>query len=173
DMADLRAIFVEGGDGPSRLNQRAFDQLIVALKEQEILAPNLALLWRVPSVDGFDGGVLPLQRYIHALSLFVPPDQVVPDGRLREQLRQVPSTSLLNFLNIQYVMTDKVRDLWFDDIYYDRQIGAKLDVAQPTTVVNVPQPLEATRLDLIGYLEGDASALRMLAADTAVARVQV
>ncbi|MCB9156410.1 MAG: YfhO family protein [Caldilineaceae bacterium] len=173
DMADLQAIFVDGGDGPFRLDQRAFDQLIVALKEQEILAPNLALLWRVPSVDGFDGGVLPLQRYIHALSLFVPPDQVVPDGRLREQLRQVPSTSLLNFLNIQYVMTDKVRDLWVDDIYYDRQIGAKLDVAQPTTVVNVPQPLEATRLDLIGYLEGDASALRMLAADTAVARVQV
>ncbi|MEZ4658620.1 MAG: hypothetical protein R2911_13700 [Caldilineaceae bacterium] len=124
DMADFYTIFVDAADSRSALDQRAFDQLIVALKEQEILAPNLALLWRVPSVDGFDGGVLPLQRYIRALSLFMPPEQVVPDGRLREQLRQIPPTNLLNFLNIQYVMTDKVRDLWFDDIYYDRQIGA-------------------------------------------------
>ncbi|MEZ4713668.1 MAG: YfhO family protein [Caldilineaceae bacterium] len=173
DMADFRAIFVDETAGRSVLDQRAFDQLIVALKEQEILAPNLALLWRVPSVDGFDGGVLPLQRYIRALSLFIPSDQVVPDGRLREQLRQIPPTNLLNFLNIQYVMTDKVRDLWFDDIYYDRQIGARLDTARPSTTINVPQSFEATRLDLIGYLADDAPTLASLPPDMPLAHVKI
>lgn len=63
----------------------------VALKAQEIFAPNLSPLWRIPAVDGFDGGVLPLQRYLDFLTLFIPPDQLVPDGRLREQIDIVPA----------------------------------------------------------------------------------
>ena len=83
----------------------------MALKAQEIVAPNLALLWRIPSVDGFDGGVLPLRRYLDMLALFVPADELVSDGRLREQVQDVPDTDLLGLLNVQYVITDKVRDL--------------------------------------------------------------
>ena len=40
------------------MDEAAFKQLILAQKSQEILAPNLPLLWRVPAVDGFDGGDL-------------------------------------------------------------------------------------------------------------------
>lgn len=157
DMADYRRILREGAR--PLLDQSEFAELITALKSQEILAPNLALLWRVPSVDGFDGGVLPLQRYLDLVTLFVPPTAIVPDGRLREQLRSVPPADLLALLNVQYVITDKVRDLWFEDVYYDRQIGARLDAAYPQTRLDIPIGFPATHLHLIGYVDGPAAAL--------------
>lgn len=161
DMADYRRIYREGASAP--LDERAFRQLLVALKAQEILAPNLPLLWRIPAVDGFDGGVLPLQRYIRALTLFVPPERLVPDGRLREQVAEVPSTGLLGLLNAQYVITDKVRDVWFQDVYYDRQIGAALGPEPDATVeIDVPEPFPATRLDLLGYVTGEPSTIAAL-----------
>jgi hypothetical protein len=112
-------------------------------------------------VDGFDGGVLPLQRYIRALSLFAPAEEIVPDGRLREQIGQVPDAGLLGLFNIQYVITDKVRDLWFEDVYYDRQIGARLghDGVDEVTV-EVPYPFESTHVDVIGYVDDEAAGAR-------------
>jgi hypothetical protein len=157
DMADYARIL---RDGPNpQLDARAFDQLIVALKAQELLVPNLALLWRVPSLDGFDGGVLPLARYLDLLTLFVPPEQRIPDGRLREQVKRVPPSGLLALFNVQYVITDKVHDLWFQDIYYDRQIGAQLSADLPTVTVEVPRPFSATHLHLIATAEGDGAML--------------
>ncbi|MCB9159086.1 MAG: hypothetical protein H6644_04390 [Caldilineaceae bacterium] len=163
DMADYRRILLEST--PPQLDQAAFDQLIIALKSQEILAPNLPLLWRIPAVDGFDGGVLPLQRYIRLLPLFVAGQEPVPDGRLREQVTSIPPAPLLDLVSAQYVITDKVRDLWFDDVYYDRQIGARLDAStSPTLTVDVPLPFEATHIDLIGYVDGAPADLAALAA---------
>jgi hypothetical protein len=158
DMADWRRILAEG-EAP-QLDGRAFEQFIIGLKMQELLVPNLSLFWRLPAVDGFDGGVLPLQRYNQFLTLFVPPDQLVPDGRLREQIKVMPSADLLGLLNVQYVITDKVRDLWFADLFYDRQIGARLTADQPTVTVEAPQPFAATHIDLIGYVEGSTESLQ-------------
>ena len=152
DMADWRRILTEG-ELP-QLDAQAFEQFIIGLKIQELIVPNLSLFWRLPAVDGFDGGVLPLQRYNQFLTLFIPPDQLVPDGRLREQIKAMPSADLLGLLNVQYVITDKVRDLWFEDVFYDRQIGARLTANQPTLLVEAPQPFAATHIDLIGYGEG-------------------
>ncbi len=160
DMADLRRIFLE--NEPPQLSQVAFEQLVIALKGQEILAPNLPLLWRVPAVDGFDGGVLPLGRYLGFLSLFIADDQLVPDGRLREQVAEMPDTRLLNLLNAQYVITDKVRDLWFDGVYYDRQIGARLKADHPVVEIDAPLPFSATHIDLIGAVAGDSEQLATL-----------
>lgn len=158
DMADWRRILQE--QAPAQLDERAFAQFIIALKIQELLVPNLPLLWRVPAVDGFDGGVLPLQRYNRLLTLFVPPDQLVPDGRLREQLKAVPPSALLNLLNVQYLITDKVRDLWFADVFYDRQIGARLTPNSPSLLrIEAPLPFPTTQLDLIGYVAGPLAGL--------------
>ncbi len=152
-MPDYKRIMLDGS--PPQLDQAAFDDLVIAQKVQELLVPNLALLWRIPSIDGFDGGVLPLQRYNQFAQLLIPPDELVPDGRLREQLQAIPPASLLNLMNVQYLITDKVRDLWFEDVYYDRQIGARLDAAQPATemAVGPENALEATHLDLIAYAD--------------------
>lgn len=157
DMADFRRILLDGPD--AALDAAAFADLVVALKAQEILAPNLALLWRVPSVDGFDGGVLPLRRYLDLLTLLIPQEELVPDGRLREQLDSVPPAGLLALLNVQYVITDKVRDLWFEGVYYDRQIGARLDASYPQTSLDIPTSFPATHLHLIAYVDGDAATL--------------
>ena len=47
----------------------AFD----AVKMKEVLAANLPLIWGIPSVDGFDGGLLPTAYYTAFTSLFLPP----------------------------------------------------------------------------------------------------
>jgi hypothetical protein len=88
DMADYRRIFLDTGD----LTPATFADLVIAQKVQELLVPNLSLLWRVPALDGFDGGLLPLQRYNLLTQLLAPADQLVPDGRLREQISTTPST---------------------------------------------------------------------------------
>src|SRR5262245_58456624 len=61
--------------------------------------------------------------------------------------------------NVQYIITDKVRDLWFQDIYYDRQMGAQLSGDLPTVSVDVPHPFSSTHLNLIATAEGDGTAL--------------
>ncbi len=170
DMPDWRRI-LRGGARP-QLSEAAFTEFIIALKSQEILAPNLSLLWRIPTVDGFDGGVLPLQRYNSFLSLLIPPEKLVPDGRVREQLHTVPPAQILDMMDVRFVITDKVRDVWFDDIYYDRQIGASL-VANgldspadgtdgvgigggPRLTVDAPYSFEATAVAVVGFVTSDA-----------------
>ncbi|MFO7633693.1 MAG: hypothetical protein R6W76_14210 [Caldilinea sp.] len=160
DMADYRRILVESQ--PPQLDDDAFRDLVIAQKVQELLVPNLPLFWRIPAVDGFDGGVLPLQRYIRFAELLIPPDRLVPDGRLREQIREMPESRLLAMLNVAYVVTDKVRDLWFEDVFYDRQIGADLQRVSGPLVIEAPLPFEATHIDLIGYIPGDAATLNTL-----------
>ena len=172
DLADYARVFVEST--PPQLDDAAFGDLVIALKVQELLVPNLPLFWRIPAVDGFDGGVLPLQRYIRFAELLIPPDRLVPDGRLREQIREMPDSRLLAMLNVAYVVTDKVRDLWFEDVFYDRQIGADLRRAPDPLVVEAPLPFVATHVDLIGYVDGNAAALAALADDARpVAQLEV
>jgi hypothetical protein len=171
DMADWRRIFRESD--PPQLDEAAFREFVIALKAQEILAPNLPLLRRIPAADGFDGGVLPLNRYNRFLALFIPPGQLVPDGRLREQVKSIPPAVLLDLMDIRYVITDKVQDLWFEGVYYDRQIGARLAASGVTEIsVGVDRPFEATEIRVIGALAGDSAALTGLA-DKALSLVSV
>ncbi len=176
DMPDYRRIMLDGD--PPQLSEDAFDDLVIAQKVQELLVPNLALLWRIPSIDGFDGGVLPLQRYNLLAQLLIPPEEFVPDGRLREQLQAIPSSGLLNLMNVKHLITDKVRDLWFQDVYYDRQIGVRLDAAQPSAAIAGEETggaaMEATHLDLIAYVEAADTTWSTLAdASAPVATVEV
>ena len=181
DMADWRRI-LRGGARP-QVSEAAFTEFIIALKSHEILAPNLSLLWRIPTVDGFDGGVLPLQRYNAFLSLLIPPEELVPDGRVREQLQTIPGGHILDLMDARFVVTDKVRDLWFDGVYYDRQIGATLDGDSASDsvgewagggtrlTVDVPLSFEATAVDVIGNVTSDSDLPQAEAADQPVAEV--
>jgi hypothetical protein len=167
DMADWQRIYRQGTE--PQLDEKAFGELIIALKAQEILAPNLPLFWRVPAVDGFDGGVLPLQRYNDLMALLIPPETLVPDGRIREQLDMIPPADLLRLMGVGYVITDKVRDLWFEGIYYDRQIGATLDAGHfPAVEIEVPQSFEATMATIVGFVDGDLKTQNQI-----VARMEV
>ncbi len=149
DLPEIRQIF-EG-----QLPPKAVYDYVVAAKRKEILAPNLPLLYKIASVDGYDGGLLPLKRYITLLHLFLPEEDILPDGRLREQLKQVPEGRLLSLLNVKYVITDKVFDVWIDGVYYDLEHTATLDKeATPEVHVQDLPQFATTSLGLVSYLEG-------------------
>ncbi len=123
-------------------------------------------------MDGFDGGVLPLQRYNAFLSLLIPPEELVPDGRVREQLQEIPPAHILELMDVRFVITDKVRDVWFDNIYYDRQIGATLTAdGLDALTVAAPHRFEATTVAIVGFVKSEADAAQALAANLPLAEV--
>ena len=144
DLADLRKLEAD------RLPVAAVDLLVRSAKQMEVIAPNLSLLLGLPAVDGYDGGVLPLSNYVKLSSLFLPPGQVSTDGRLREQLRQIPSDRLLDLTGTRFLITDKQNDLWANDVYYDLE--------QPVTI----RPGEALTLELSGYPDFSATAVGLV-----------
>ncbi len=142
DKRELEAIY-----GPYLSDDALFD-LLVAVKQQEILAPNLPMAWQVPSMDGFDGGILPTRDYTRWTSLFLTGESTAVDGRLREYLDAVPGQSWLRMANVGWVITDKTADLWIGGIYYDRQFPSALSAGD--SVLGYPQhPFEATEINLI------------------------
>lgn len=160
----LSALAFDPGDKPEleviygpQLSRDAVYSLLIAAKHREVLSPNLPLAFRVPAVDGYDGGLLPLARSIALERAFLPAEAVSIDGRLRENLRAVPDGRWLSLLNVRYLITDKVFDAWLDDVFYDLQFGADLAAGESAAVADVP-PFAATALGLVSYLE-EATAL--------------
>lgn len=133
DLAELRDLQSD------RLPPEAVERMVRATKQVEVLSPNLSLFYRLPAVDGYDGGLLPLQRYVLLQELFLSSGEMTPDGRLREQLGATPDRRLLDLTGVRFVVTDKQRDLWVDDVYYDLEQPA---IAAGGTRID---------LDLAGY----------------------
>lgn len=151
DIGELTAIY-----GPYLSDEAVYD-LIVAVKQQEIIAPNLPLDWTIPSMDGFDGGVLPTRAYTRFTGLFLPPDTQSPDGRLREYLDQVPAPHWLSLANVRWIITDKVADAWVEDVYYDLTFPQSLTASgQTTAIARLNAPLDVTTVGVVGEL-ADAS----------------
>ncbi len=153
DRAELDSAFAD------QLGADAFYDLLVATKQKEIVAPNLPLYYRLPTVDGFDGGILPLRDYVTFQQLFAPTEHISPDGRLREALRDVPDGKWLSLMNVRYVVTDKTLDAWLDDVFYDLQFSTALEAGrvERAVVARVPR-FEATALGMVSYLQGAARA---------------
>ena len=150
DMPEIEIIY-----GP-QLSADALYDYIVAAKHKEVLSPALPLAFGIPAVDGYDGGVLPLARYVTLQRLFLSEEEVSMDGRLRENLTAIPDGRWLNLFNVGYVITDKLHDAWLDDVFYDLQFGARLTEGQSAAVAHVPQ-FEATALGLVAHLHGGES----------------
>ena len=150
DMPEIEIIY-----GP-QLSADALYDYIVAAKHKEVLSPNLPLAFGIPAVDGYDGGVLPLARYVTLQRLFLSEEEASMDGRLRENLTAIPADRWLNLFNAGYVITDKLHDAWLDDVFYDLQFGARLLEGESATVSYVPQ-FEGTALGLVVHVEGGAS----------------
>lgn len=156
DPGDLREI--EAIYGPYLSEQEIYDY-VIATKHKEILAPNLPLAWGIPSMDGFDGGILPTRDFIHFTALFLDEEDVTPDGRLRENLLYVPDPYWLSISNVRYIIADKVYDAWVDGVYYDLQFPMPLrsapdQPAPPQIEARPSQPFEATAIGIVGHLEG-------------------
>jgi hypothetical protein len=153
-------IFFDPGDKPEieailqpQLADDAVYDYLIATKQKEVLVPNLALYYRLSAIDGYDGGVLPLERYVTLERLYMPGEQLAVDGRLREHLDGVPDGRWLSLFNVRHVVTDKVRDAWFDGVFYDLQMGATLRIGDDVAVGYMPA-LAATALGVVYRADG-------------------
>jgi hypothetical protein len=164
DLAEMQSIFA------GQLPEKAIYDYVVAAKEKEVLFYNLPLLYALYSVDGYDGGLLPLRDFVTMQRLFLDQDNLSLDGRLRENLHSVPPGRLLSLLNVKYIITDKVYDAWIDNLFYDLQFSARLS---PTGVPHVEADdlpdFPTTALGVISHLDGAAE----LPDHSPVARIQV
>ncbi|MCB9450123.1 MAG: hypothetical protein H6672_01720 [Anaerolineaceae bacterium] len=151
DLEALTARYATGG-----LSPLATRIALVDTKMRETLSANLPLIWGIPSIDGFDGGLLPTGAYSDFTSLLLPPGaEPTTDGRLREILAQpecrgacIPDSRWLNLTNTRYLITDKVYDLWHDDVAYDTQFLVSLEAGGETAIRTVPD-FVATALDVL------------------------
>ncbi len=146
DLRELEQIF------GNTLSPKALYNLIVATKEKEVLFFNLPMIYGLQSIDGYDGGILPLNQFVTLQELFLPADNLSLDGRLREKLRFVPSGRLLSLLNTRWIITDKQFDVWIDDIFYDLQFPARLATGDTVATADIPV-FPATALGVVSHLE--------------------
>ncbi|MCC6904331.1 MAG: YfhO family protein [Anaerolineae bacterium] len=147
DLREIRALY-----GPY-LSESGLIDYVEAVKVKEILAPNLPLAWRIPTMDGFDGGILPTRDYIAFTSLFLDESAVTPDGRLRENLDSVPPLAWLRMSNVRYVITDKVYDAWVDGVYFDLQFASRANSGQHVEAYP-PVPFSTNAVGIVGHLSG-------------------
>jgi hypothetical protein len=155
--------YLEARYGAMALSPEAVRLAFVAIKMKETLAPNLPLAWGIPGIDGFDGGLLPTAYYSAFTSLLLP--EGVPrtlDGRIGEILTRepcrgacIPDSRWLNLTNTQYLITDKVFDLWREDVAYDTQFATSVSPARPLILPRLPD-FQATALDVL-YVCADSA----------------
>ncbi len=146
----LSGLFFDPGDKPEQelIFERAltkdevYDRLI-ASKHKEILSPNLSLYYRLPSVDGYDGGLLPTRRFVDFAQQFA--GNASKDGRLREFLKSVPDLHWLSQMGVRTVIADKTQDVFIDGVFYDLLFTTSLTQAREISL----QPYESTSIGLV------------------------
>ena len=157
----LSNIFFDPGD-QAEIDMIYGDQLpvaaqydyTIAVKQKEIVSPNLPMAYGLASVDGFDGGILPLHSYSQLIQVILPEGTVTTDGRLRELLPAVPEADWLDLFHARYLITDKVGDAWREGVFFDLQHPV---VLTETAVVGYVPPFAATHV----WLVADAPAFRL------------
>jgi hypothetical protein len=135
-----------------RLHPRALENLLVAVKWNESLVPNVPLEYRLDTADGYDGGVLPLADFAR-LTRAMLPDRARPDGVLASRLDHLPEARWLDLLGVRYVLAGRIKDLTHDGLYYDRAITATLRPGERLELRGLPLG-EFTRLGLISSFRG-------------------
>jgi hypothetical protein len=155
----------------SQLPPDAVYDAIIATKHKEVLSPNLPLTWRVPSVDGYDGGILPLRQYVEFAKQFgeAPANT---DGRLRQFLKTVPANNLLNLTNTRWIITDKTGDQWIDNVFYDLQFTFEVTPDQPLTIGHLPD-FQATDIGLVLTPDSIGGAAHLTFADGSTSQLPI
>lgn len=131
--------------------------LLVTQKYFEVMTPNLPQVFQIATLDGYDGGVLPLNGFVRMKDVLQPGAAAQPDAILRDQLRAVPAPRMLDLFGVAYLLDDKIRDPWIEDVYYDTTFTQEISAESPTVVIpNVPD-IAANRIGIISYLTGAAT----------------
>ena len=80
------------------------DAVLVAQKWHDTLTPNVPLQFGLNTADGYDGGVLPLLRWLQLSRIVV--ESPRPDGVLLTRLDSLPSDRLLDLLGVRYLIAN-------------------------------------------------------------------
>ncbi len=146
DIGEINSIY---GD---QLSPEALYRYVVTTKEREIVAPNLTLSFGLSSVDGFDGGLLPLYDYAATVGLMLPEGVTTVDGRLREFLTIIPSAQWLDLFGTRFLITDRTGDNFYqsglDNVMFDLQQRALLQPSEHLDIGYLP-PYESTELWIV------------------------
>ena len=145
DPGDLKAL---RASVQSTLSPNAESAFITGIKHAEGLTPNLFERYGLASIDGYDGGILPLARYDDFKKLFPLQGSDPSDGRLRLQLVSAPNPGLLGWLNVRYLLMDRLRDRWIGGVYYDLAVSADLPPDHSVTL-STDSPFSFDRLGVI------------------------
>ena len=130
------------------LPEQALLDFLVAAKRNEILTPNLHLLYGIDSLDGYDGGLLPLGRFLRLSGALIPPERVRPDGVLISRLDSLPARPLMDLLNLRIVLDGRSRDHERDGVQYDRSVLVELGPGETRSIERVP----ARAYDAVGLI---------------------
>jgi len=125
-----------------------------ALKLDEVMSPNVPLRYGLSTLDGYDGGVLPLQRYLQIGSLLVPSDEIRADGVLRTRLIAIPDERLLRLFNVGTVIANEVSDVELRGVRFDRSTARRVQPGE-TVRVDLPQPLDVAGIALLSSATTD------------------
>src|SRR6185295_10122808 len=101
------------------------------LKLDEVMSPNAPLRYGLSTVDGYDGGVLPLRQFLRMGSLMVPSNEIRVDGVLRTRLIAIPDAHLLRLFNIRAVIASQAMDPELDGVRYDVATARRLSRDRP------------------------------------------
>jgi hypothetical protein len=164
------------------LPPQLIDQVLVAQKWHDTLTPNVPLQYGLNTADGYDGGVLPLLRWLHLSGLVVQSPR--PDGVLLTRLDAIPSPRTLDLLGVRYVIanagTPPRADLQMVD-FGDLRLFVRAEPVPLSLVVYGATPVadENAALERMAagdfdpnrevVVEGDVPAVAAGAASTAVA----
>ncbi|MFN0071009.1 MAG: YfhO family protein [Chloroflexota bacterium] len=132
----------------------SFDQLVTAFKWADVQAPNLPSLYRLRSVDGYDGGVFPLRRFVLAASLFHPLGDVRPDGVLISSLDVIPRASALDLFAVEAIIASFEKDTEIDGVAFDRAVPARIPAGQSQVISELPEWTAPKLMMLLGVADG-------------------
>lgn len=136
------------------LSEEAIYDSVVVTKLKEVLAPNQPMRWGLQTADGYGGGLLPTARWVE-FQRTLPLAEVVPDGRLREQLTGILSTSLLDVMGVEWLVADKVDDWWSENVYHD--LGAPVSISAGESLTWEMPPWQGTAISFVVFGEWPAN----------------
>ena len=130
------------------LARLALDNLLVTVKWNETLWPNVPLVYRLPSADGYDGGVLPLRTFYVLSRAMLGEERARPDGVLASRSTRCPSRAGSTCWGCAGLLASRAKDVTRGAIYYDRAISVSLRPGQQLSLTALPGG-EFTKLGLI------------------------
>lgn len=135
------------------LSRLALDNLLVATKWNDTLWPNVPLVYGLSSADGYDGGVLPLGRYVAFTGAMLGPERARPDGVLASRLDALPDARWLDLMGVRYVVASKAKDASQEVVELDRAVSVTLGPGERLELGSLPLG-ELTRLMLLSSYTG-------------------